>query len=37
MLAERGSDQPPFCSFGSKKSGSMGIVHEMNYQDATVH
>ena len=32
MLAES-----PFCSFGPKKSDSMGIVHEMNYQDATVH
>ena len=37
MLAERGSDQHPFYSFVSKKSGSMRIVHEMNYQDATVH
>ena len=37
MLAERGSDQLPLCSFGSKKSGSMGIAHEMSYQDATVH
>ena len=37
ILAERGSDQHPFCSCGSKKSGSMRIVHKMNYQDATVH
>ena len=34
MLAERGSDQHAFCSFDSKKSGSM---RKMNYQDAPAH